>query len=107
MGETRVRSLGWEDPLEEGMATHSSIRAWRIPWTEEPAGLTSMGSESRTQLSNQHTFLKEKREQIEGTFSFLSSPNGLSWEWEADVMQPRGDVKWISFLLANLNISFD
>ena len=74
------------------MATHSSIRAWRIPWTEEPAGLTSMGSESRTQLSNQHTFLKEKREQIEGTFSFLSSPNGLSWEWEADVMQPRGET---------------
>ena len=36
MGETWVRSLGWEDPLEEGMATHSSILAWRIPWTEEP-----------------------------------------------------------------------
>ena len=33
-----VRSLGWEDPLEEGMATHSSILAWRIPWTEEPGG---------------------------------------------------------------------
>ena len=37
--ETRVRSLGWEDPLEEGMATHSSILAWRIPWTEEPGGV--------------------------------------------------------------------
>jgi len=37
--ETRVQSLGWEDPLEEGMATHSSILAWRIPWTEEPDGL--------------------------------------------------------------------
>ena len=36
--ETWVRSLGWEDPLEEGMATHSSILAWRIPWTEEPGG---------------------------------------------------------------------
>ena len=36
MLETQVRSLGWEDPLEEGMATHSSILAWRIPWTEEP-----------------------------------------------------------------------
>ena len=44
MWETWVRSLGWEDPLEEGMATHSSILAWRIPWTEEPGGLTSMGS---------------------------------------------------------------
>ena len=35
MQETRIRSLGWEDPLEEGMATHSSILAWRIPWMEE------------------------------------------------------------------------
>ena len=39
MQETWVRSLGWEDPLEEGMVTHSSILAWRIPWTEEPCGL--------------------------------------------------------------------
>ena len=38
-----VQSLGWEDPLEEGIATHSSILAWRIPWTEEPGGLWSMG----------------------------------------------------------------
>ena len=43
MQETWVRSLGWEDPLEKGMATHSSILAWRIPWTEEPGGLQSMG----------------------------------------------------------------
>ena len=43
MQETRVRSLGWEDPLEKGMATHSSILTWRIPWTEEPGGLQSMG----------------------------------------------------------------
>ena len=39
MWETWVQSLGWEDPLEEGMATHSSILAWRTPWTEEPGGL--------------------------------------------------------------------
>ena len=45
MWETQVRSLGWEDPLEKGMATHSSILAWRIPWTEEPGGLQSTGSE--------------------------------------------------------------
>jgi len=44
MWETWVQSLGWEDPLEEGVATHSSILAWRIPWTEEPGGLQSMGS---------------------------------------------------------------
>ena len=45
MWETWVRSLGWEDPLEEDMATHSSILAWRIPWTEEPGELQSIGSE--------------------------------------------------------------
>ena len=42
MQETRVRSLGQEDPLEEGMATHTSILAWRIPWTDEPGRLSSM-----------------------------------------------------------------
>ena len=45
MWETQVRSLGWEDPLEEGTATHSSIFAWRVSWTEEPGGLQSMGSQ--------------------------------------------------------------
>ena len=43
MWETWVRSLGFDDPLEEGMATHTSILAWRISWTEEPGGLQSMG----------------------------------------------------------------
>ena len=45
MQETRVGSLGQEDPLEEGMAIYSSVLAWRIPWTEEPGGLQSMGSQ--------------------------------------------------------------
>ena len=45
MQETQVWSLGWEDPLEEGMATHSCILAWKIPWTEQPGGLQSMGSQ--------------------------------------------------------------
>ena len=43
--ETQVQSLGQKDPLEKGMATHSSIVAWRIPWTEEPDGLQSVGSQ--------------------------------------------------------------
>ena len=43
--ETWVRSLGWEDPLEKGMATHSSILAWRIPWTKDPGRLQSKGSQ--------------------------------------------------------------
>ena len=53
MQETQVLSLHQEDPLEKGMATHSSILAWKIPWIEEPGGLQSMGvSESQTRLSN-------------------------------------------------------
>ena len=51
MQETWVQSLGWENPLEKGKATHSSILAWRNPWTEEPGGLQSMGSQSGTQLN--------------------------------------------------------
>ena len=43
--EVQIRSLGWEDPLEEEMATYSSILAWRLPWTEGPGGLLSMGSQ--------------------------------------------------------------
>ena len=43
--ERRIQSLDWEDPLEEEMATHASILAWRIPWTEEPGGLKSTGSQ--------------------------------------------------------------
>ena len=46
--KTLVRSLGWEDPMEEGMATHSSILARRIPWTEEPGGLWFIGLQTRT-----------------------------------------------------------
>ena len=53
--EMQIRSLGLEDPLEEGMATHSSILAWRIPWAEEPGGLQSIGhkeSDTTEQLNN-------------------------------------------------------
>ena len=53
MQETQFRSLDWEDPLEKGMATHSSILVWRILWTEEPGGLQSRGlQKSGTQLSD-------------------------------------------------------
>ena len=44
--ETRIQSLGWEDPLEKEMATHASILAWRIPWREEPGGLQPMASQN-------------------------------------------------------------
>ena len=53
MHKTWVCSLGWEDPPEKRMATHTSILVWRIPWAEEPGGLQSMGlAKSRTQLSD-------------------------------------------------------
>ena len=53
MQETWVQSLGWKDSLEKEMATHSSILAWEIPWTEEPGGLQSMGlQKSQTRLGN-------------------------------------------------------
>ena len=54
MKETWVQSLGWEDPLEKGMAIHSSILAWRIPWTEEPGRLQSMELPSCTWLNDTH-----------------------------------------------------
>ena len=53
MQETRVQSLGWKDALEKGMATHSSILAWRIPGTGEPGGLPFMGLQSWTRLKRQ------------------------------------------------------
>ena len=71
--ETCVRSLGQEDPLEKGMATHSSILAWKIPWTEEAGGLQSTGRKSWTRLSTQHTIVSwvtgagKQREGTRGT----------------------------------------
>ena len=56
--ETWVRSLGWEDPLEKEIATHSSILAWKFPWTEEPGGLQSMGSQRvGHNLASEHIFV--------------------------------------------------
>ena len=52
MLKTWVQSLGWEDPLEKVMATHSSTLAWKIPWMEEPGRLQSMGLQSQTRLSD-------------------------------------------------------
>ena len=72
MQETWVRSLGWEDPLEKGMATHSSTLAWRIPWTEEPGGLQSTGSQRvrHGRVTNTHT--KYKYSHLEGLWNSFS-----------------------------------
>ena len=60
--EMQVPSLGWKDPLEEGIATHSSILSWRIPWTEEPGGVQSMGSQGvgpheETECTGVHVYM--------------------------------------------------
>ena len=64
--ETQVWSLGWEDPLEKGMATHSSILAWRTPWTEEPGGLQFMGSHRviHNWMTNTHNHWDSHMEQL-------------------------------------------
>ena len=64
MQEMRVPSLGWEDPLEEGMATHSCILAWRIPWTGEPGGLQSTGLQRV-----RHDLVTEQQQQLDGGLS--------------------------------------
>ena len=73
MQETWVRSLGWEDPLEKGTATHSSILAWRIPWTEEPGRQPSMGSQrsDTTERLSLHFFMI----QYQGSFPFQHKNN--------------------------------
>ena len=73
--ETWVWSLSWEDPLEKGMATHSRILAWRIPWTEEPGGLQSIGSQrGRHDWVSTHTHVRNIKDDL--TFRV-----GLIWEY--------------------------
>ena len=74
--EMQVQFLGWEDPLEEETATHSNILTWKIPWTEEPGGLQSMGlQKSQTQQSNETT---DKNESTE-SYTFTQHLPGLSF----------------------------
>ena len=85
--ETRVRSLGQEDPLEEGMATHSSTLAWRIPWTEEPVGLQSMGSQKS------QARLKQLRTSMCGC---EVRPKSIKFQrnFRPDILLPSGGVLW-------------
>ena len=64
--ETGVQSLGWEDPLEKEMATHSCILVWEIPWTEEPGGLQSVGSKK-----SWHERVSKQRTEVEKKISLL------------------------------------
>ena len=85
MQETQVWFLGWEDPLEKGMETHSSILAWRIPWTEEPGGLQSMGfqeSDTTGWLSLTH-FSKKLAEHSTCSGGRAPPPSCVSFQYVA------------------------
>ena len=89
---TQVQSLGWEDPLEEEMATHASILAWRIPWTVEPSGLQSMGSQRFGQDWTTNTFTVGVQL---FTFSY-GDKQRVQWE----ELRLWGGIRemWVSFL---------
>ena len=94
MQETWVWSLGWEDSLEEGMATHSSILAWRIPWTEEsgrlqPMGLQRVGHDWANKHSTAHDTIKEKGMAIHSSILAWRIP----WPEEPGGLQPRGSQR--------------
>ena len=72
----QVRALDREDPLEEGMATHSSILVWRIPWTEEAGGLQSTGLQSQTRLNNLAKELRSQPGNSEATQRFARTLQG-------------------------------
>ena len=95
--ETWVWSLGWEDPLQEGMASHSSILVWRTPWTEEPGGLQFMGSqESDTteRLSTAQHYICRYSSVVKSCLALLWSmkPAGLLCPW---VLQTR-TLGWVA-----------
>ena len=73
-----VRSLGQEDPLEEGMATHTSVLIWRILWTEEPGGLQFVGSQSRTQLKRLSTHACGQGPATRGVWCVHWNPRGCN-----------------------------
>ena len=97
MWETWVQSLGWEDPLEKDIATHSSILAWRIPWTEEPGGLQAMGPQGGRYAWAANTFTFIHRNGIAG--SSVSSVQ-FSHSVVSDSVTP-----WITARQASLSIT--
>ena len=104
--ETQVQFLGWEDPLEEETATHSNILAWKIPWTEEPGGLQSMGVTKQSDTTEQ---LKNRQKQVNWIldlhtipsrsfllFSFQTSSWTFSIDKEVHRSRDRKDYKIVT-----------
>ena len=86
MQKTQVQSQGWEDPLEKEMATHSSILAWRIPWTEDPSGLHTVHrvAKSRTQVNNltiPNLIFNSKHNKISGIKYSVRKKIGTNFLW--------------------------
>ena len=77
MQETQVQSLGWEDPLEKEVATHSSILAWKIPWTEEPGGLYSPWGHKELDMTDMTEQLTHK--QLTGREGMQPHPWAYNW----------------------------
>ena len=110
MPETWVWSLDWGDSLEKGIATHSSILAWRIPWTDEPGELQSMGSQSRSRPSDWAVWslLRIRRELLLGALS--SVPSSECWPartgyTQVPFLSGRPFVFEILFVLSILRLS--
>ena len=87
MQEIQVGSLGWEDPLEKEMATHSSVLAWRIPGTGKPGGLLSMGSESGTESD------RTERHHFHFSLSCIGEGNGNPLQYSS-LENPRDGEAW-------------
>ena len=112
-----VRSLGWEDRLEKGMATHSSILAWRIPWTEEPGEPQSMGSQCQTRLRDQarmhvtHTLNKTITEKEASVYNAAAAAESLQSCPTPYTVAPRGSpvpgilqvriLEWVAISFSN------
>ena len=100
--ETRVQSLGWEDSLEKELANHSSILAWRIPWTKETGGIQSMGWQSRTQCSDWTTTTLGSNARLHYSLCCSNCPSFVYWE-----LLPFAPMSLEhTLLLCLLNISF-
>ena len=94
-GDARVRCLGWEDPLVNGMAIHSSILAWRVPWTEEPGGLQSMRS---PRVSHTHTHQRSPNAMDRG--AWRTTVPGITksqsdGQRETDTLPPKRAQSWL------------
>ena len=83
--ETWVQLLGWEDPLEEVMATHSSIPTWKIYWTEEPGGLQTMGLQRVGHDLSTHTYTRVPNSLVSNSMVLMNHAGGLL---QAYVLQP-------------------